>query len=293
MTQVESFCQTIAEANTEAEVNLLAGFDNVTEDISSSRLIQGSFRQSRAEIDDSIGFPQSIRREYGNNTGITDIRTGQLRSLAHPMISTVKQRKRKVNLSEIAFVEQNIDRTHCATKPVEIKLGDIRTTSNRFDPLPNRFDPLSVEEPVIVKPSNLTNSHTVAQEHLICAVCLDFFYKPYRCPCSHVFCESCLRQLYHSRAGKLKCPICRSQVGYIEPANELREEIRQLQNPATKQRELFEKTAKHRTWSLPPIGPLPFLRRRQTLVPKRDRNLVILAAILLLAVCYAILYILP
>ena len=77
---------------------------------------------------------------------------------------------------------------------------------------------------------------------------------------------------------------------YIEPANEVRQQIRELGNPGMKQRELLEKTAKYRAWPLPPIGPLPFLRRRQTLVPKRDQKPVILAAILLVVVCCAILY---
>jgi hypothetical protein len=179
------------------------------------------------------------------------------------------------------------------TKPVTTEEDEIGTTSSSSDHVPNRFEPLSVQEPAIVKPVAHATLDAVVQEqeHLICAVCLDYFYKPYQCPCSHVFCEPCLRQLYHSRVGKLKCPVCRSTVRYIEPANDVREQVRKLGNPTTKQRELFEKKAKYRTWPLPPLGPLPFLRRRQTLVPKRDRNLIISAAVLLLIVCFAMLYI--
>ena len=266
----------IGEAHTiDAETNALEQSDNVTDAIITedirSRLIQGSFRHGRARGGTyDVGVLQSIGEQSTT--------------------STVRQRKNKSNRSEMAFVEQNVDKTHHVTKSVEKKSGE-KMTSNRFDPLPNRFKPLSVEEAAIVKPDQ-ANACTAVNEHLICAVCLDYFYKPYQCPCTHIFCESCLRQLYHNRAGTLKCPICRNPVKYIEVADEVREEVRQLQNPAIKQREEFEKTAKYRMWPLPPIGPLPFLRNRQTLLPKRDQNILVLATILLLVVCSTILYIL-
>ncbi|XP_028414081.1 uncharacterized protein LOC114537151 [Dendronephthya gigantea] len=163
-------------------------------------------------------------------------------------------------------------------------------------PSSNRFGLLEIEDQVTEDPLQVHNSSpdiAANQYHLTCAVCLDYFYQPYECPCSHVFCESCLRQLYHNRAGTMKCPICREPVKYIQPANRIREEIRQLRNSSMKEREQFEKTAKHKKWPLPPIGPFPFLRKRQTLVPSQDRNLVILASLLLLAICYTMLYILP
>ena len=298
-----SFYDTVPENTLDNNTNFI-DFGNVfesqgDENISSLRLTKKPFCQEKVVQIDDTGFQQSIDWECVNfdpdRTEVSAELTEHTTS-AHLRRSTVKHRKCKGNRRDALFLEHNMDRSrHHSTKAVKTKVHDNGTSSSagNIDPVSNRFEPLLVEEPAIVKPSNLTNPDSGIQEHLMCAVCLDYFYKPYQCPCSHVFCEPCLRQLYHNRAGKLKCPICRSAVKYIEPANEVRQQIRELGIPGMKQRELFENTAKYRAWPLPPIGPLPFLRRRKTLVPKRDQKLVILAAILLLVVCYAILYILP
>ena len=180
------------------------------------------------------------------------------------------------------LIEQNKE----CVKPVEIKFELAPKATS------NRFNTLTVEEPETLKLSCKPSSQENIHEHLICAVCLDYYYKPYQCPCGHTFCESCLRQLYHNCAGTLKSPICRSPVRYIEPANEIREELHKLCIPEKKRRDEFEKKAKYRQWPLPPIGHVHFLRKRQTLVPLRDRTLLKLASVLLLVVCYAILYIL-
>ena len=250
----------------------------ISKDFSRSRLIQGLLSQRvlyEAEFDQS------------SMTGITTRGISQF-GYNDMKLPTHKQIKHKVNKSEIAYMEVNIDEAHPTTKPAEIKLPK-RTISENFDHLSNRFNPISNEEPAVIKPSHC-NPQIVIEDHLICAVCLDYFYNPYQCPCSHIFCEPCLRQLYHNCTRNLKCPICRSQVKYIEPANRVREDIRKLKNPVIKQRELFEKSAKYKKWPLPPIGPLPFLKIRQKLVPKQDQTIIILASALLFIVCSAILY---
>lgn len=189
--------------------------------------------------------------------------------------------------------EENNEGLVSECKSVEIgrhsKCYRCTTVSRRGELLPsrNRFNNLKVEEPKLI-------SKPICKEvgdHLVCPVCLDCFYKPYKCPCSHIFCEPCLRQLYHARSGTLKCPVCRGTVKYIEPANELRDELRKFHSTLIKMREGFEKTAKYKSWPLPPTDPLAFLKQSRPLVPHQDRKLIKLAGILLLIVCYVILYI--
>ena len=229
-----------------------------------------------------IGSAQSINHELAAFKS-----PGQANIGAQYETSSVK-RHRTSTSHEKSSVRQKGDETRCVDRNPQVQPGT--------KPSLNRFGLLEVEEPVTE--NHFRKGHKIPdisanQYHLTCAVCLDYFYQPYECPCSHVFCESCLRQLYHNRAGTMKCPICREPVKYIQPANRIRKEIRELRNPSIKEREQFEKTAKHKKWLLPPIGPFPFLRKRQTLVPSQDRNFVILASILLLVICYTMLYILP
>ena len=250
-----------------------AGVSNV----SRSRLIQGS--SSHRVLYETESHPSAMACITTGGVFQSDYN--------HINLPAFKRKKQKLNQSELAYMEENSDEALQIRKPAEMKLPE-RSKSESFDYTTNNFNPISVGESKL----SHSNSDTVIEEHLICAVCLDYFYNPYRCPCDHVFCESCLRQLYHNRAGNLKCPICRSKVKYIEPANQVREDIDKLKNPAIKQRALFEKSAKHKKWPLPPIGALPFLKRRQTLVPRQDQTLIILASALLFVVCCSILYML-
>lgn len=162
---------------------------------------------------------------------------------------------------------------------------------HRRDPqlVPSRnrlFKKLKIEEPKLVPPP----SPKEVDDHLLCPICLECFYKPYQCPCSHVFCEPCLQQLYHARCGTLKCPVCRSPVRYVEPANELRGELQKFHCMATKAREKLENSAKYKSWPLPPTGPLEILKRRRPLVPSTDMKFIVSAGILLLVVWFVILY---
>ena len=262
----------------------------ITDDASSAKLVQELFCEGNEKmLKHECG--QSIFHDSRSDICIDKMLSDDLSASA--ITTTARRRKHKVNRRETDFIGN--ERTEIketltdTTTPIEMKLHG-RTKYNKFNSQQNRFNTLPVEEPTVVKPSHNANLHTAIQEHLICAVCLDYFYKPYLCPCSHVFCESCLRQLYHKRAGNMKCPICRSLVKFIMPAMQVRNEIEQLRNtPAIKQRELLEKTAKYRKWPLPPMGILP--RKRRNLAPKQDLTLVIFACIVLFVVCYtAMLY---
>ena len=53
---------------------------------------------------------------------------------------------------------------------------------------------------------------------LTCSVCLDLFYRPHTCcPCDHVFCDPCLRQLARSHPINTKCPLCREVIQSCRP----------------------------------------------------------------------------
>ena len=50
-----------------------------------------------------------------------------------------------------------------------------------------------------------------AMAELECGICLELLHRPHSLsPCSHIFCEPCLRRL--ATAGFQTCPICRSVI---------------------------------------------------------------------------------
>ncbi|KAI2661544.1 E3 ubiquitin-protein ligase RNF180 [Labeo rohita] len=54
------------------------------------------------------------------------------------------------------------------------------------------------------------------REGYICAVCLDVYFSPYMChPCSHVFCEPCLRTLAKNCPTNTPCPLCRTTITHV------------------------------------------------------------------------------
>ncbi len=63
---------------------------------------------------------------------------------------------------------------------------------------------------------DLTGSDDEEREGCTCAVCLDVYYSPYKChPCSHVFCEPCLRTLAKNRPSSTPCPLCRTLISHV------------------------------------------------------------------------------
>lgn len=71
-----------------------------------------------------------------------------------------------------------------------------------------------LEQAEIVSGS-LLDSEEEDREGLTCAVCLDVYFSPYSCqPCSHVFCEPCLRTLAKNRPANTPCPLCRTLISH-------------------------------------------------------------------------------
>ncbi|KAI7796163.1 E3 ubiquitin-protein ligase RNF180 [Triplophysa rosa] len=63
---------------------------------------------------------------------------------------------------------------------------------------------------------DLTSSDEEEKEGYTCAVCLEVYYSPYKChPCSHVFCEPCLRTLAKNRPSHTPCPLCRTLISHV------------------------------------------------------------------------------
>ena len=48
------------------------------------------------------------------------------------------------------------------------------------------------------------------QEQIQCPICLEKFVDPRSLPCQHVFCRSCLDQVYNEEKDEVKCPTCRA-----------------------------------------------------------------------------------
>ncbi|XP_060791906.1 E3 ubiquitin-protein ligase RNF180 isoform X2 [Neoarius graeffei] len=99
---------------------------------------------------------------------------------------------------------------------------------------------------------NLTSSNEEEKEGCMCAVCLDVYYKPYMCqPCSHVFCEPCLRTLAKSRANSTPCPLCRTLISHVIFQEELHQRTRtHFPKEYRMRNETFQKTS-YSKWPLP------------------------------------------
>ncbi|XP_059910589.1 neurofilament medium polypeptide [Gadus macrocephalus] len=66
-------------------------------------------------------------------------------------------------------------------------------------------------------------------EGLICAVCLDVYFSPYTChPCTHVFCEPCLRTLAKGSPANTPCPLCRTTITHVFFQKELNQTVKTL-----------------------------------------------------------------
>ncbi|XP_060747474.1 E3 ubiquitin-protein ligase RNF180 [Tachysurus vachellii] len=93
------------------------------------------------------------------------------------------------------------------------------------------------------------------KEGCMCAVCLDIYYKPYMCqPCSHVFCEPCLRTLAKSRESSTPCPLCRTLVSHVIFQEELHQRIR---SHFPKQYSMRNETFKKTNYSKLPLPSCP------------------------------------
>ncbi|XP_051794590.1 E3 ubiquitin-protein ligase RNF180 isoform X2 [Acanthochromis polyacanthus] len=69
---------------------------------------------------------------------------------------------------------------------------------------------------------SVLDSEEEDREGLTCAVCLDVYFSPYSCqPCSHVFCEPCLRTLAKNRPANTPCPLCRTLISHTSFHSEL------------------------------------------------------------------------
>ncbi|XP_690838.5 E3 ubiquitin-protein ligase RNF180 isoform X2 [Danio rerio] len=66
------------------------------------------------------------------------------------------------------------------------------------------------------QPSSSSSEDEDEREGFICAVCLDVYFSPYMChPCSHVFCEPCLRTLAKNCPSNTPCPLCRTTITHV------------------------------------------------------------------------------
>ncbi|KAM9391462.1 uncharacterized protein rnf180a [Pholidichthys leucotaenia] len=65
------------------------------------------------------------------------------------------------------------------------------------------------------------------RDGFICAVCLDVYFSPYMChPCSHIFCEPCLRTLAKNCPTNTPCPLCRTVITHVFFQKELNQTAR-------------------------------------------------------------------
>uniref|UniRef100_A0A8C2EGX3 Ring finger protein 180 n=1 Tax=Cyprinus carpio TaxID=7962 RepID=A0A8C2EGX3_CYPCA len=108
------------------------------------------------------------------------------------------------------------------------------------------------EEKDLAMKWDLTGSDDEEREGYTCAVCLDVYYSPYKChPCSHVFCEPCLRTLAKNRPSNTLCPLCRTLISHVLFQEELSQTTKTCFPKVYRSRhETFQKT-NYSKWPLP------------------------------------------
>ncbi|KAI4879692.1 hypothetical protein NFI96_032020, partial [Prochilodus magdalenae] len=109
-----------------------------------------------------------------------------------------------------------------------------------------------LDENVLSVKWNLTSSEDEEKEGYTCAVCLDVYYNPYMCqPCSHVFCEPCLRTVAKNRASSTPCPLCRTLISHVLFQQELHQTTKTcFPKEYISRKETFQKT-NYSKWPLP------------------------------------------
>ncbi|XP_061655221.1 E3 ubiquitin-protein ligase RNF180 isoform X1 [Phyllopteryx taeniolatus] len=90
------------------------------------------------------------------------------------------------------------------------------------------------------------------RQGLTCAVCLDVYFHPYSCqPCSHVFCEPCLRKLAKNREESTPCPLCRALISHTNFHAELSRKAKASFPRVYHAREQYFQNASCVQWPLP------------------------------------------
>ncbi|KAG9265545.1 E3 ubiquitin-protein ligase RNF180 isoform X3 [Astyanax mexicanus] len=109
-----------------------------------------------------------------------------------------------------------------------------------------------VEEKELGGKWNLTSSDDEDKDGYTCAVCLDVYYNPYMCqPCSHVFCEPCLRTVAKNRPRNTPCPLCRTLISHVLFQQELHQTTRTcFPKEYLLRKETFQST-NYSKWPLP------------------------------------------
>ncbi|XP_037122315.1 E3 ubiquitin-protein ligase RNF180 isoform X1 [Syngnathus acus] len=90
------------------------------------------------------------------------------------------------------------------------------------------------------------------RQGLTCAVCLDIYFRPYSCqPCSHVFCEPCLRKLAKNREENTPCPLCRALISHTKFHTELSQKAESSFPRVYRARKQYFQNASCVKWPLP------------------------------------------
>ena len=85
-----------------------------------------------------------------------------------------------------------------------------------------------------------------------CPICLDLLHEPLQLdPCSHTFCDPCLRRLGNERHSK--CPVCRSPIRHCNPNEEMKATVLEMHQDQYEARAALERSTDVFQLPLPPV----------------------------------------
>ncbi|XP_072517799.1 E3 ubiquitin-protein ligase RNF180 [Salminus brasiliensis] len=213
-----------------------------------SRQEPQTLRSVETDSEDPVAHERQMSVEPSIYQESTGDRLAHFTSQETPSLDTEELEQEQEDITEEQVHHTTSSHVQKLTKRERNRLKSLRRKQRKKE----RWIQSQVEEKELSAKWNLTSSDEEEKEGYTCAVCLDVYYNPYMCqPCSHVFCEPCLRTVAQNRPRSTPCPLCRTLISHVLFQQELHQTTRTcFPKEYLSRKETFQQT-NYSKWPLP------------------------------------------